>query len=111
MVSLALVMRRVAPATVELESHLMLPPTYHASYHGVKTTASMLFESVSEYGSSVARVDSRTQESQRGRNGLSWFGLIGALHLAADDPYTQKHLKSGGSNRVVERFGRGLAQC
>ena len=39
------------------------------------------------------------------------FGPIDALRLAADDPYTQKHPKSGGYNKVVERFGRGLAQC
>ena len=64
----------------------------------------MLFESVSEYGSLVAWVDSRTQESQRGHNGLSWFGPIGALRLAADDPYTQKHPKMGGLHRVVERY-------
>jgi hypothetical protein len=38
--------------------------------------------------SPVARVDSRTQESQRGHNDLSWFGPIDALYLAADDPYT-----------------------
>jgi hypothetical protein len=74
---------------------------------GVETAASVLFKSVSEYGSPVARVDSRTQESQRGRDDLSWFGPIGALRPAADDSYTQKHLKSGGYNRVVERFGRG----
>jgi hypothetical protein len=43
-----------------------------------------------------------------------WFILIraiGALRPAADDPYTQKHIKSGGYNMVVERFGRGLARC
>ena len=51
----------------------------------------------------VARVDSRTQESQRGRNGLSWFGPINALHPEADDPYTQEHPKSGGYNRVYRR--------
>ena len=61
----ATVTRRVAPATVELETHLMLPPTWRASYRGVKTEASMLFESVSEYRSLVARVDSGTQESRR----------------------------------------------
>jgi hypothetical protein len=71
----------------------------------------MLFESMSEYGSLVARVDLRIQESQGGRNRLSWFGPIGALCSAADDPYTRKHPKSGGYNRVVERFGRGLARC
>ena len=71
----------------------------------------MLFELVSEYGSPVARADSRTQESQKEYNGLSWFWPIGALRPAADDPYTQKHLKSGSYNRVVERFGRVLARC
>ena len=62
---------------------------------GVGTASCMLFESVSEYGSPVARVDVRTRESQRGRNGLSWFGPIDALRLVADDPYAQKHPKSG----------------
>ena len=33
---------------------------------GVETATSMLFESVSEYGSPVAQVDSRTQESRKG---------------------------------------------
>ena len=78
---------------------------------GSKQRQALLFESVSEYGSLVARVDLRTQESQRERNGLSWFGPIGALRPTADDPYTQKHPKLGGYNRVVERFGRGLAWC
>ena len=78
---------------------------------GVGTTASMLFESVLEYGSPVAPVDSRTQESQRGHKDLSWFGPIDVLRPAADDPYTQKHPKSGGYNIVEERFGRGLARC
>ena len=36
-----------------------------ATYHGVDTVASMLFESVSEYGSLVAWVDLGTQESYR----------------------------------------------
>jgi len=62
-VPLAPVMRWVAPAIVELESHLTLPPTWRASCRGVKTAASMLFKLVSEYGSLVAQVDSRTQES------------------------------------------------
>ena len=70
---------------------------------GLEPRQALLFKFVSEYVSAVARVDSRTQESHRGRNGLSWFGPIGALCLAADDPYTQKHPKSGGYNRVVER--------
>ena len=73
--------------------------------------ASMLFESVLEYGSLVALVDSRTQESHRGRNGLSRFGPIGAQRLSANDPYTQKHPKSGGYNSIVERFGMRLARC
>jgi hypothetical protein len=42
--------RRVALATVEPESHLALPPTWCASCRWVKTMASMLFESVLEYG-------------------------------------------------------------
>ena len=80
-------------------------------YRGVRTMASMLFESVLEYGSLVALVDSRTQESHRGRNGLSWFGPIDALRPAADDHYTQKHPKSGVTTLCRERFGRGLARC
>jgi hypothetical protein len=64
-VPLAPAMWRVAPATVEPESHLTLPPTYCASYHRVRTMANMLFESVSEYESLMARIDSRTQESHR----------------------------------------------
>jgi hypothetical protein len=76
-----------------------------------KPRQALLFESVSEYVSPVARVDSRTQESQRGHNGLSWFGPIDAQHPAADDPYTQKHPKSGVTTVCRERFGRGLARC
>ena len=71
---------------------------------GSKLRQALLFKLVLEYGSSVARVDSRTQESQRGHNSLSWFRPIGALRLAADDPYTQKHPKMGGLHRVVERY-------
>ena len=63
----------------------------------------------------VARVDSRTQESQRGHNSLSWFRLIDALRPAIDDPYTQEHPKLGGVKTECiedrERFGRGLARC
>jgi hypothetical protein len=70
-------------------------PTWRASCRGVRTAASMLFKLVSEYGSSVARVDSRTQESQRGRNDLSWFEPIGAIRPVVNDPYTQKHPKLG----------------
>jgi hypothetical protein len=35
-----------------------------------------------------------------GMHGLSWFGPICALRLAADDPYTQEHPKYVGYNRV-----------
>ena len=35
---------------------------------GSEPRQALLFESVSEYGSPVARVDSRTQESQREHN-------------------------------------------
>ena len=63
----------------------------------------LLFETVLEYVSLVARVDSRTQESQRGHNGLSWFRPIDALHLVADDPYTQEHPKLRGYNNVYRR--------
>ena len=55
-------------------------------------------------------MDSRTQESQRGRNGLSWFRPINALRPAADDPYIKEHPKSGGTTECKgerERFGRG----
>ena len=62
-----------------------------ASVAGSKPRQALLFESVLEYMSPVARVDSRTQESQRGCNGLSWFSPINALRLATDDPYTQEH--------------------
>ena len=65
-----------------------------ASVAGSEPRQALLFEVVSECVSPVARVDSRTQESQRGRNGLSWFRPINALRPAADDPYTQKHPKS-----------------
>jgi hypothetical protein len=70
-VLLAPVTRRVAPATIEPESHLTMPRTWRASCHGVRTVASLLFKSVLEYVSLMARVDSRTQESQKGCNGLS----------------------------------------
>ena len=53
---------------------------------GSKPRQALLFESVLEYVSAVAWVDSRTQESQRGHNGLSWFRAIDALCPAADDP-------------------------
>ena len=67
---------------------------------GSEPQQALLFEMVSEYASPVARVDSRTQESQRGHNGLSWFGPIDALRPAADDPYTKMHSKLGGYNRA-----------
>ena len=70
---------------------------------GSKPQQTLLFVVMSECVSSVAWVDSRTQESQGGRNGLSWFGPIDALRQAADDPYTQEHPKSGGYNRVYRR--------
>jgi hypothetical protein len=74
--------------------HTKLTPS--PAVAGSELRQALLFESVSEYVSSVARVD----ESQRGRNGLSWFGPIDALHLAVDDLYTQEHPKLGGYNRV-----------
>ena len=82
-----------------------------ASVAGSEPRQALLFEVVSECVSPVVRVDSRTQESQRGHKDLSWFGPIDVLRPAADDPYTQKHPKSGGYNIVEERFGRGLARC
>jgi len=81
---------------------------------GSEPHQALLFESMLEYVSPAAQVDSRTQESQRGHNGLSWFGPINALRPAADDPYTQEHPKSGVTIECIggrERFGRGLAQC
>ena len=74
-----------------------------ASVAGLELRQALLFESVSEYVSLVVRMDSKTQESQRGCNGLSWFGPIGALRPAADVSYTQEHPKSGGYNRVYRR--------
>jgi hypothetical protein len=106
-VPLAPTTRRVAPATVESESHLTMPLPSALAIAGSESWQALLFESVSEYGSLVTRVDSRTQESQRGHDDLSWFRPIGALRLVVDDPYTQKHSKLEGYNRVVERFGRG----
>jgi hypothetical protein len=78
-------------------------PLSTAFVAGSKPRQALLFESMLEYVSLVARVDSRTQESYRGRNSLSWFGPIGALRLVADDPCTQKHPKSRGHNRVYKR--------
>jgi hypothetical protein len=89
--------------------HLYFKPIGTNSYYrlpaivGSEPRQTLLFELVSEYVFPVARVDSRTQESQRGRNGLSWFRPIDALCPAVDDPYTQEHLKSGGYNRVYRR--------
>jgi hypothetical protein len=79
------------------------------SVAGLKPRQTLLFMVVSECMSLVVRMESRTQESQRERNGLPWFGPIGVLRLGADDPYIQEHPKSGGlqqSVRVKERFGR-----
>jgi hypothetical protein len=50
----------------------------------------------------VARVDSRTQESLRGHNDLSWFGAIDALCPVADNLYTQEHQKSRGLQQSVQ---------
>ena len=71
-VPLAPTTRRVAPTTIEPESHLMMPPTWHASCHRVETMTSMLFESVSEYGVSGGSGGLRnTIITQTRRNGLS----------------------------------------
>jgi hypothetical protein len=102
-VPLALAMGSVALAIIELELYLTLPPIGRASCHGVKTAASMLFESVSEYGVSSGSVGLRnTRIMQRRHNGLSWFGPIRSLCPAADDPYTQEHLKSRGLQQSVK---------
>ena len=67
----------------------------------VETAASMLFESVSEYGVSGGSGGLRNIKiTQRRRNGLSWFGSIRSLRPAVDYPYTQEHPKSRGYNRV-----------
>jgi hypothetical protein len=47
-----------------------------------------------------------TRITQRGHNGLSWFGPIRSLCLVANDPYTQKHPKSRGV--TTECKGRDL---
>ena len=77
----------------------------------VKTAASMLFKSVSEYGVSGGPGGLRnTRVTQRRCNSLSWFRPIQSLRPAADDPYTQEHPKSRGlqhSVREKERFSRG----
>ena len=85
----------------------------YAGVIGLIPQQTLLFESVSEYVSLVAWVDSRTQESQRGRNGLFWFGPIGALRPAADDPYTQEHPKTRGLQQSVKEKSLvgGLARC
>ena len=70
---------------------------------GVKTAASMLFESVSEYGVSGGSDGLRnTRTTQRRRNGFSWFWPIRSLRPAADDYYTQEHPKSGGLQQSVK---------
>ena len=71
--------------------------------HGVKTVASMLFESVSEYGVSDGSGGLKNMRiMQRRCNDLSWFRLIWSLHPVADDPYTQEHLKSKGLQQSVK---------
>jgi hypothetical protein len=70
---------------------------------GSKLRQALLFKLVLEYVSLVAQVDSRTQKSQRTQR----FILVrtdDALRLAADDPYTQKHPKSG----LQQSVGRDL---
>ena len=70
---------------------------------GVKTVASMLFESVSEYRVSGGSGELKnTRITQRRRNGLSWFESIRSLRPAADDPYTQENPKSGGLQQSVK---------
>ena len=62
---------------------------------GVETTASKLFESVSEYGVFGGSGGLKnTRITQRKRNSLSWFRPIWSLRPAANDPYTQEHPKS-----------------
>jgi hypothetical protein len=74
----------------------------------------MLFESVLEYEVSGGSGGLRNiRITQRRGNGLSWFEPIRSLRPAADDPYTQEHLKSRGLQQSVkeEEFGRGLARA
>jgi hypothetical protein len=102
-VPLAPTTRRVAPATVEPESHLTLSPTWRASYRGVKTVTSMLFELVSGYRvSSGSGGLKNTRNTQRRCNSLSWFGAIRSLCLVANDPYSQEHPKSRGLQQSVK---------
>jgi hypothetical protein len=75
---------------------------------GSKLWPRLLFMVVSEYVSPLTRVNSRTQESQRGRNGVSWLGPIDALRPAADDPNTQEHPKSRGLQQSVQEKERDL---
>jgi hypothetical protein len=67
----ASVMRRVAPATIEHESHLTRSSTWCASCRGVETIASIVVHRVSL---SVGLWWLRTQ---RRHNNLSWLGLLG----------------------------------
>jgi hypothetical protein len=68
---------------------------------GVETTASMLFELVSEYGVFGGSGGlGNTRIMQRRCNGLSWFGPIRSQHPVVDDPYTQSTQNLGGYNRV-----------
>jgi hypothetical protein len=71
-VPLAPTTRWVAPAIVEPESHLMLPPTLRISYRGVKTMTRKLYESMSEREvSSASGGLKNTRTTQRRHNGLS----------------------------------------
>jgi hypothetical protein len=80
--------------------HISQPDTFSASVAGSKPRQALLFVVVSKWVSPVARVDSRTRESQEGTQRFILVWAIGALRPAADDPYTQEHPKSRGYNRV-----------
>ena len=89
------------PIVGSKEKAIWVPKSLVANCHGVKTMASMLFESVSEYGVSDGLGGLRdTRITQRRHNGLSSFGLIPSLCPSYDDPNTQEHPKSRGYNRV-----------
>ena len=71
----------------------------------VEAMASMLFESVLEYGVSGGSARLRNiRIMQRRCNGLFWFGPIWSLHPAGNDPYSQEHTKSRGV--TIECKGR-----
>jgi hypothetical protein len=97
---LALGTRRVASTIIEQKSHLTRSPNWRTSYRTIKTMVSIVVHRVPL--SMCLQWLEWTQEHKDHRED-AWFILvwaIGALRLAADDPYAQEHPKSGGYNRV-----------